>query len=251
MYQSLLPILQPLIFEERSGTLQVTYRYNDQAQIFLKDGIIEQIKTNNSHGLNAMATCAQWVNISPRFQEEKSGEYTVEPAIETSAFLAFLEKTSQHIETIKQHIPNDHAIFCIDSDKLSKSDKLSADDFKIALLFDGKRTVQEILSMSDKSELMILLHTCRLLLSGIANQKAEKDVMPLEEQEPFLQSLSDRLSYLVGPASSILIKDAFEEINSLPDMLTREEIPLLLTTINNYLNEDERAQFDLSAFNYT
>jgi len=244
MYKSLLPELKPLVFEGKSGILQVTHKYNDQARLFLKEGIIDQVETTKMSGKKAASTCARWISITTRFQEGEKGDYTPDPEIDTNSILSFLEKTYKNIEIINKNIPDDSAIFQIDSNKLNTADKLGAEDLKIALLFNGKRNIEQTVSMSGKSELAVLTHTCRLILSGVAKKVALKNVMAKQDQEDFLQSLNETLTDLVGPAGSILVNDAFEKIDSQPDMLAREEIPLLLAAIGTFLDDEEKGELD-------
>jgi len=244
MYQSLLPIVKPLVFEGKSGVLQVTHKYDDQAQLFVQEGIIEQVKTKHLQGKKAVATCARWVNITTRFEEGKQDDYTPDPEIDTNDFLSFLEKSAKNIEVIRKKIAGDDAVFQIDSNKLNNAKKLGAEDLKIALLFDGKRSIEQILPLSGKSELAVLTHTCRLIMSGVAGQATAKDVLPKEEREAFLQALDEKLTDLVGPAGSILVEDALETIGSRTDMLTQDEISPLLSAIGTMLEDDEKVSLD-------
>jgi len=244
MYQSLLSIIKPLVFEGKSGTLQVMHKYNDQAQLFVKEGIIEQVKTKKLQGKKAVATCARWVNITTSFQEGKQGDYTPDPEIDTNDFLSFLEKSSKNIAIIQKKISDDDAVFQIDSNKLNNAKKLGAEDLKIALLFDGKRSIEQVLPLAGKSELAVLTHTCRLIISGVAQQASSKDVMPEQEREDFLQALEEKLTDLVGPAGPILAEDALSTIGSRPDMLAQNEIGPLLSAIGTMLENDEKVILD-------
>jgi hypothetical protein len=244
MYQSLLPIVKPLVFEGKSGTLQVMHKYNDQAQLFVKEGIIEQVKTKKLQGKKAVATCARWVNITTSFQEGKQGDYTPDPEIDTNDFLSFLEKSSKNIEIIQKKISDDDAVFQIDSNKLNNAKKLGAEDLKIALLFDGKRSIEQVLPLAGKSELAVLTHTCRLIISGVAQQASSKDVIPDQEREEFLQALEEKLTDLVGPAGPILAEDALSTIGSRPDMLAQDEIGPLLSAIGTMLEDEEKVILD-------
>jgi hypothetical protein len=244
MYQSMLPILKPLVFEGKSGVLQVTHKYDDQAKLFLREGIIEQIETKNLKGQQAAITCARWVNISVEFKEGVQESYTNDPKVDTNSFLSYLEKTSKTIKVITKRIPDDDTIFRINSKKLNRADKLHVDDFKIALLFDGKRSIEQILAMAGKSELAVLSHTCRLIFSGVAELVIQKDVMEKEDRIDFLKLLHEKLTELVGPAGSILVDDAFESIDSDPAMLTKKEIPLLIVEIGTLLDDEDQVELD-------
>ena len=119
MYQSLLHILKPLVFEGKSGTLHVIHKYGDQARLFIKEGIIDQVETNTKSGKQAAETCVQWVSINASFQEGKQDHYTPDPSVDTNALLSYLEKTHKNINIISRNILDDRAILQIDSDKLN------------------------------------------------------------------------------------------------------------------------------------
>ncbi len=244
MYQSLLPTLKPLIFEGKSGILKITHRYNDQAQLFLREGIIEQVETTSLRGKQAAAACARWVSITTEFVEGQSDNYTPDPEIDTNSFLSFVEKIFNTIETINKNIPDNDVILQIDTDKLHKTDKLSAENLKIALLFDGVRNIEQVLLLSGKSELAVLAHTCKLVMAGVANKVTIKNVMPKQDREKFLELLNAKLTDLIGPAGLILVDDAFEKIGSDPETLTREEIPALIAEIGVLLDDKELVELD-------
>ena len=244
MYQSLLPILKPLVFEGKSGVLKITHKYNDQAQLFLKEGIIEQVVTTNLRGKSAAAKCAAWVNITTDFQEGEDNNYTPDPEIDTNLFLTYLERTFKTIEMINKNISDDSVILQIDINKLNKVNWLNAEDLKIALLFDGKRSIEQVLAMSDKSELAVLAHATRLIMAKVANKVTLKNVMPEQDQKDFLQSLNTKLTDLIGPAGPVLVDDAFKTIDSGPGILAREEIPSLIAEIGALLDDEERIEFD-------
>jgi len=243
MYQSLLPIVKPLIFEGKSGILKITHKYGDQAKLYVREGIIEHGTTRNLEGKNAVATCLRWVNITTGFDEGQTEPYTTDPEIDTNDVLSFLEKSAKNIAIIQKWIPNDQAIFQIDSQKLNAASKLSADDLKIALLFDGRKTIEEILPLAGKSELAVLTHTCRLIMAGVAQQVEAKEALPEEKREELLETIEDKLIDLVGPAGAILVEDALTNIGAKADNVAVEDIEPLLHEIASMLDEEEQEEF--------
>jgi len=239
MYQSLLPIVKPLIFEGKSGVLEIDYKYNDFARLFVKEGIIEQVETNSLKGKKAASTCMQWVNFAAKFHEGEQGQYTLDPEIDTMSLLSFLEKSAKNIEIINNNIPSNEVIYQIDAKKLNAVQNLNAKDLKMALLFDGQRSLIHIIALSGLSELVVLTRTCRLILAGVAQEGVPKNILPDQERIEFLDGLNDKLVDLVGPAASVLIDAAFDEIQTSPDSLAKEDIDPLLSAIGEMLDEDE------------
>ena len=243
MYQPLLPIVKPLIFEGKSGILKITHKYDDQARLYVREGIIEHGTTSRLEGKKAVATCLRWVNITTSFDEGLTESYSPDPEIDTNDVLSFLEKSAKNIAVIQKRIPDDQAIFQIDSQKLNTAAKLSADDLKIALLFDGKKNIEDILSLAGKSELAVLTHTCRLIMAGVAEQISAKDVLPEEKRTELLEAIENRLIDLVGPAGSILVEDALANIGTRTERLAAEDIEPLLREISSMLDEEEQEDF--------
>jgi hypothetical protein len=242
MYQSLLPILKPLVFEGKSGVLEVVHKYGDTARLYIKEGIVEQVETENLKGKEAAAHCMRWISISATFQEENLRTYSPDPEIDTMSLLSFLEKTLSNITTINKRIQNDNVVFQVDPVKLNSVTKLNASDYKIALLLDGERDIAQIIAMSSQSELVVLTRICRLLIAGVAKKKenAPKKVMTDEEQKQFLAALHDELIDLVGPAGDVLVEDAFEQLHLKPEMLGQEDVIPLLSAISELLEDEEK-----------
>ncbi len=250
MYQSILPILQPLVFEGKTGLLEVEHIYDDRAQFFINEGIIEKVETKRLEGEKAAIACAKWASITVTFAEGEQGSFLSSPPVDTNVILSYLEKVHKNIRIINKNIPENSAIFQVNQDKLNASAKLNVEDFKIALLLDGKSSVEQIITKSDKSELAILTHICKLLIAGVAWQIAQKDVMPQDEQDSFVQSLSAQLVALVGPAGPILLEDCFKSIHSEPGMLAKAEIPDLIEAVEAELDDKDRAELKVWSKSY-
>ncbi len=245
MSTHLLTILKPLVFEGKSGVLQVTHAYNDQAHFYLKEGMIEQVTTSKLQGAKAVKLVNGWVSTTSTFLENEQGDYTPTPEIGTAAILALLEKSAKNIAIIQKKIPDNSIVLQINSGKLNTVDTLSTEDLKVAVLFDGTRSIEQALEISGKSELALLTYTCRLIMAGVAKaQVVQKNVMKEEEQILLLHSLNEMLTQLIGLAAPFLMDDAFAEIKSQPDMLSKEEIPLLLAAIRRMLDDNEKEELD-------
>ncbi len=240
MYRALFSILKPLIFDGKSGVLRIDYKYEDRAFLYLKEGLVEQVETSRLKGLKAAHACMRWVSITTEFREGRADGYQPDPDIDTNAILSYLEKAAKNIGVITKYIPDDDTVFRVDASKLHQTTKLNAEDFKIALLLDGRRSVAEVLAMSGKSELAVLTHVCKLILAGVARPAPAREGMPDEERNDFLQALNKKLTELVGPAAYLLVEDAFHAMGTGPESLARDEIPRLLGEIGTLLETDEQ-----------
>jgi len=244
MYQSLLPVLKPLVFEGKSGVLEIVHKYDDRGFFYLNEGIIEQVETKDLLGRKAAAACVRWVNITTRFEEGVRGNYTPDPDVDTNEILSYLEKVYKNIAVINDNIPDDNTIFQADFDRIGEAERLSAGDLKIAMLLDGKRNIEQVIRKSGKSELAVLTHICRLMITDVIQQKISKNVLDANEQNDLLTSLEKVLMDLVGPAAPILIEESFEEIQSRPGSLAKEDVLALFAAIRKELSGEDRAHFD-------
>ena len=246
MSNHLFSTLKPLVFEGNSGILQVTHAYNDQALFYLKEGMIEQVVTSKLQGAKAVKLVSGWVSITSTFFEDKQGHYSPTLEIGTAAILALLEKNSKNIAVIQNKIPDNSIILHLNSSKLNSVKTLNTEDLKVAVLFDGTRSIEQAMEVAGKSELALLTHTCRLIMAGVATaQVIQKEIMREEERILLLHSLTETLTQTIGMAAPIYMDDAFAEIKSQPDMLSKEEIPSLLAALGRMLDDDEeRAELD-------
>lgn len=242
MYQSLLPILKPLVFEGKSGILTVRNASGEQANLYLLEGIIEQVSTSNLEGPQAIKECMGWVDIHCTFAEDEAGSYTPAPGIDIAAILAHLEKISKNITIIQKRVPAGDAILQIDSVALAETDRLSAKDLKIAMLFDGKRSISEAIAASGKSELAVLTHTCRLVMAKVVQEVPAKVPMIEEERNFLLHSLEQMLLELVGLAAPLLINDAFAKIEVDKETLGQDDIRPLLDAVAEMLDSGEKEE---------
>ncbi len=244
MYQSLLPILEPIIDNGKTGVFKIVHKYGDHAHIFLRNGNIEHIKTKKFSGRKAAAACLQWVNITAEFKEGNPEEYLPDPEINTQSFISDLKKRHKTIKIINENIFDDNVVLQFDSTKLKNSSKISADAFKTILLLNGKRSIKQILSIAGKPELTVLSQICRAVLSGIATNTVPGNTVPTETSKKILKAFSEKLTSLVGPAGSALLNDALEKTNIHSASLNQEKISLLTEMINPFLEDEDQDELD-------
>lgn len=242
MYQPLLPILKPLVFEGKSGMLTVSHTTGEFAHFYLKEGIIEQVSTSLLEGPRAIKQCMGWVDIECSFSEDEQGSYSPAAGIDIAAILAHLEKVSKNIAVIQKRVPAGDSILHIDANTLSHTESLGANDLKIAMLFNGRRSITEVIAASGKSDLAALTHTCRLVMAKVLLAAPCKIPMIEEERNFLLHSLEQMLLELVGLAGPLLVRDAFAKIEVHLEELSQEDIRPLLNAIAEMLDEGEKEE---------
>lgn len=250
MYKSLLPELKPLIFEGKSGVLHINHQEKDHARLYLKEGLIEQVETNNLQGTKAVDTCLKWVSIEIHFEEGETNDYYPDDKIDTNSILSYLEKAHHNVRVIKQYLENNDAVLQIDTDKLSSAKGLNQESLKTALYLNGQSSLQNVIDQTGQPERTILIHACRLLNSNCARIIPNKKTLPKEVRIEFLRALNDKVMELVGPVGPILIDDAMAAIDTEPYSLTQEELPLIIAEIVSNMDISEGDELTIWSNNY-
>ncbi len=241
MSEILFSVLQPLVFNGESGVMAVVNNNTgDQANIYLKEGMVEGITVGTQGGLRAARECAGWVNTTIDFAKGEKSPPSGSAGADTNQFLGLLEKVGKNLVLIRNEVPNDSAILKIDLDRLNSQDNLSAQDLKVALLFDGKRPLSEVLGKSGVPEVQALAGVFRLKNAGVAIILTSHTPMDASEREAFLKDLGEMLVELVGPAAEMLIEDAFDTMGSAPDVLAKQDIPKLMAHLAENMEEEEK-----------
>lgn len=243
MYKSLLSTLKPLVFEGKSGVLHVTHKYNDQARIFLKEGIVDQVETMTLQGKKAADACTHWLSITTEFVEGEQSDYTPDSEVDTNSLLSLLEKVAVTIDAIVKIMPELDVIIGIDMVKLRSNDTLSNSCRRIAKIYDGMSSVEDVLQQSEFSERVILTNTCKLLMAGIAERRTVQSLMSVHEREDFFQMLKDRLVQLIGPVGVLLVDEVLDKISLRGDQLTWKEVPLILDGLAENLEGKQKKEF--------
>lgn len=245
MYQSILSVLKSLIYDKKTGVLSVTNDFNEQASIFFEKGLIQQVEIGEAQGRKPLLICIQWLRIEAVFQEGDLWAYSPDTAINTNETVSLLEKMQVGIEKINKNIPSDDSVLCFDSSKLKNIGKINAKYFKIALLFNGKRTLKQAREKSTLTDMVFLVNACDLIKLDILAKKESKVSLSTVDRKFFLQKLDTKLSEFVGPATSFLVDDAFEAINSRTDTLKHTDIPMLIEHIGQSLDAEDKGEFEV------
>lgn len=245
MYRSLLNDIQPLIFNGESGELRISHAHGGHASIFLNEGLIQGIQAGQATGKEGALTCAKWVSFETRFiPGEPAHGGSIRP-VDTSNFLTLLEQVQQRAEKINTLIPGNEAIFQIDSSKLNQEAKFSTDDFRIALLIDGQRSIGQIVVQAGAAEYDTLASVYRLCAAGVAKLATARRPLEKSVQEAFLASLSEKLIGMVGPVANVLIENSFESLGAKPGLLSRQDLPQLVATLSESLDEAQAKQLQV------
>jgi hypothetical protein len=243
MYESILTALQSPVSKNKSGTVEIRYKYGDTARIYLKNGEIEQIETTKTQGMSAASTCVQWLSFTSSFNENNQGNYIRDDKLSSSIIMKFLNKMDANIRMINELIPHDGVIFEFNSSKLQDAGNIKPDDFKLALLFNGQRTVAEALEASGQPEYTFLAKICKLILPGVLGKVAGSTGIagaPSQGNKKIFDQLNQKIMDLVGPAGSILVEEAMQNLGISDQSLDATAMQRLLPELIDMLEPEDR-----------
>lgn len=241
MYNSLFSDLKPLVFGGESGVLDIRHNMGAHARIYLKEGLVEGVTSGKLKGAEAAKTCAGWTTFSSQFLQGVSKVPEGCGGVNTNSFLELLEKVDTRLKLVQSVIPGREAIFKADPDKLGGGGNFTAQDMKVALLLDGKRSVEVVMAQAGLSEIAVLSALYKLNSQGIAKLVAADKPMDAKKREDFLNSLQDRLADVVGPVADMLIQEALDDMGCERDCLSEKQVPRVIESICNHLDDKECA----------
>ncbi len=243
MYESILTALQSPVSKNKSGTLEIRHKCGNTARIFLKNGQIEQIETTKKQGMEAASTCVQWLSFTSSFYENKQEEYIRDDKLSSSIILKFLNKMDSNIRMINELISHDGVVFEFNSSKLQDAGNIKSDDFKLALLFNGKRTIAEALEASGQPEYTFLVKICKLILPGVLGKttgSTRKSGPPSPGDRIFFDQLNQKIMDLVGPAGSILVEETMQNLGISEQTLDAVAMQRLLPELGDMLEPEDK-----------
>ncbi len=244
MYRSLFLELKELVYNGESGILQIKYEYGGQSKIYLREGLLEGIEAEGVTGADAAKTCARWLSISTHFSKKAFTLAEKVKSVDTNAFLSALESVDNRIHKINEVIPGNDTVFKIDIDKLDDQSQLASKELKVMLLIDGHRTVKDIVQESGLLEIQALSTIYKLKTMGAVEVLATQKPIEKEKRESFLSALKDTLIDLVGPIAEMLIVEAFEALDTRPELISKKELPQLVATIGANLDPTQRLSLE-------
>ena len=244
MDNSLYEVLNPLVLENEIGVLNIHHEYGSEGTILLENGSIKGVFVDTSTGTTAAKVLASWVSISTEFVKGELPPSESFEDIDASDFLELLAEVDLRIKKIQSIVPGNEAVFRTIAKNLEGGKTFGSKELKIILALDGKRSIREIVSNLEISELEVLSYIYILTTRGLVEMVATYPPMEEDRRVRFLDSLQETLSELVGPAANVIINDAFSELGTVPELLAQRDIPGLMKSISLHLDEDEKAVFD-------
>jgi hypothetical protein len=117
------------------------------------------------------------------------------------------------------------------------------DELKTSFLLDGQNTIQAVIQKSGLPELDVLITVCRFSKKGLVQKIRNHLTLPSEERQVLIGFLRETLSGITGPVARELISDTLVQMSNPQELLSKDEILLLLRMVAANLNDSERVHF--------
>lgn len=242
MYRSLYDIIQPLSQARVTGLLTIYHGVDALAELQLNDGKIGRLTAGKREGAEAARALVKWVCVAHQFEPGKLKPDLPVQTIDTNHLLQHLKKIKEMLPTFRKVLRGNSAIFkfiAIGDGELS----FKPDELKISFILDGQNTIEAVIQKSGLPELDVLLSICRFHKKGLVEKIQEHETLPSEERQVLIGFLRGTLSGITGPVARELISDALVQMSDPQELLSKDEILLLLRMITTNLNDTERAHF--------
>lgn len=250
IYNSLYATINPLVLAGKTGVLKVFHEYGQSAHIYLNKGHLEEIEIGRLTGPEAAKILVKWVSISTEFKQGVKIEKSVSKRIDQTKFLRLLASLEKMIQAIQQVVPDNDAKFKL-AKKNWKEEKISGRELTIIKALNGNQSVRQLVSdlnMPEFDVLNIISILCKrgLLNTGSSNKSEESKISP-----DFYKTLKENLLGLVGPVAEVIINNSLAALGMNSTNITQNQLPNLIGSISEDLDEKEKEIFSKWAKEYT
>lgn len=242
MYRSLYDILQPLSQARVTGRLTIYHGVDELAEMHISEGKIGRLTVGTSEGALAAKTLAKWLCVAHQFEPRQLKPDVPFHTIDTNQLLQHLKKIKGMLPTFRRVIGGNSAILRFVS--IGEGEiEFTPDELKTSFLMNGQNTVEAVIQQSGLPELDVLIMICRFYKKGLVQKIQDHQTLPSEERQVLIGFLRETLSDITGPVARELISDALAQMSNPQELLSKDEILLLLRMVAANLNDTERALF--------
>jgi hypothetical protein len=242
MFRSLYDIINPLSQARVTGRLTIYHGVDELARIHLDEGKIGSLTVGAEESPAAARTLAKWVCVAHQFEPGQLNPDLPFHTIDTPQLLQHLKKIKAMLPTFRKVIGGNSAIFkfvAIGDGEIA----FTPVELKISFLMDGQNTIQTVIEKSGLPELDVLITICRFHKKGLVQKIQDHETLPSEERQVLIGFFRETLSDITGPLARELISDALVQMSNPQELLSKDEILLLLRMVTANLNDTERARF--------
>jgi hypothetical protein len=228
---------------KKSGSLLIKHTNGDQGGILLMEGQIRGIKVGNLTGKEAAKRIAMWLSFSTQFTTDTQLLGEAVSRIDTSQFLALLAKIAQKTAKIQKKISLDGVISRSNNFDFDKKREFNPEEVTLLLAINDKTSVGQVVANSGIPEFRALSYIYKFYSTGLVKHIQSQAPLDQDTTKSFLSSVTEFLSEQVGPAADIIVSDAFEYLESEPQLIYKSEIPEVIQAISLHLDDEEGLVF--------
>lgn len=155
MYQSLHSVLTPLREKQVTGTLSLEHRDGEKIMFSLLNGDVISCLNGKRNGINAAKLAATWLDFNCDFYEGVVTEEQNTDLINENYF-NMLANIDNRIKDYSQIIPHNELRFQILKPKFEGEIEFKGYELRVAILLDGTRTVEQVVTESEISDFLVL-----------------------------------------------------------------------------------------------
>lgn len=243
MYSSLYSILHPFIEAKATGALGLENKDGNKAELFLSDGIIVDCTNGKLSGVKAARMVAKWLSFDHDFREGIVPSESNGTDLGNSDYIDLLSKINAIVTKVNELVSHDSVRLKMQASDFSGHATLSNNDLKIAALLNGKRTIAQIISEAKVSEFDLVYTIYKFNKLGLVKRVGSHLAIEDAERTSLLESINEKLSGIVGPASSVILKEALDVISVEETFLGWRDVGKMVDAILSHLDGNERQDF--------
>jgi len=234
----LFDILKPLLMGKKTGKL--SFKGKENGEMYLEIGNIVHAKTPNSSGQNGFFTIMEWkmgrITLEP---DEPPPERTI-PIPYDQLLLNWSSKKMER-ERIREVVPSSSAIFCLSPLNDGENKTLSADQWNVSALLNGKRNISEIARVLNWDEFEVIETIYQLLQAKLIKQVGEQK--PVEKKlipKNFFSVAENELTKIMGAVSHFVIDDKLVEFGEKRDSFPQDKLLSFIEALGEEIPHDEK-----------
>ena len=242
-YSSLYSILLPKIKAKATGILSLRHEDGQNAEIFLSDGVIVGCKNGELSGEAAAGMVAKWLRVDHDFLE---GDIPIERhayGLDEDGYIRLLNEVHRIVGEVNDLLGHNGARLKMHTADYKGNLSLTNSELKVATLLNGKKDIDQVLHEAGMSEFELVYTIHKYHHLGLIKEVCSDEAMADKERALLLKTLTEKLSYIVGPIATVITEEAFESIGTDEAHLGWRDAGKLTDAIAGHLDGEERQAF--------
>jgi hypothetical protein len=269
-YFSLSGLLRLLYSNKLTGVLHVKKK-DKSINIHILSGKTLGVEPTNRDSIEQLVEIATWVNGDFSFELTSEENITRNVTVPHDQLTLLIAKKEKEFKELRSSLPPLNAILEMSPAGQSDEIRLLPNEWNLLSKVDGKRTLEEILHITDLDDLSIFAMVVKMLNMGILNVITKDKDLSLSEKagleesgevpeemsvdteiqkvEPGqMKELEKIFMRYVGPMGTIILDEILENLKLERTEIPQNSLPELIEKMGLEVDsEDDRHQFDEEA----